>query len=56
MKKKADRSIQLKDEDEDEDELDTYAPQFENDEDEEDRKQSGMIFKELTFSINDFLL
>ena len=46
-----DRSIPLEDEDEDEDELDTYAPELENYEYEENREESGMVFKELMFFI-----
>ena len=44
-----DPSIQLEDENEDEDELDTYAPELENDEYEENREESGMVFKVLMF-------
>ena len=46
-----DHGIQLEDEDEYEDELDANTPEVVNDEDEEDREQSGMIFKEMTFFI-----
>ena len=47
----SDRSIQLEDEDVDENELDAYIPELENDEYEENREESGMVFKELMFFI-----
>ena len=46
-----DHRFQLEDEDEVEDGLDNNAPEVENDEDEENRDESGMILKVLTFFI-----